>query len=248
MTLLLISFLAGVLTVLAPCILPLLPVVIGSSVSARSKSTPYIVISSLALSILLFTYLLKASTALISIPPYVWTYLAGGILVGFGLTLVFPKLWEAMPGLAKTSAEANKLVGAGHQKKSIWGDVLVGAALGPVFSTCSPTYFVILATVLPASFLLGTIYLLAYIAGLVIVLLLIAKLGQRFIGRLQFAADSHGPIKKIIGGLFILVGVAIVFGLDKQFETWLLAHTNLDITRFEQSLLDELESDEINTF
>ena len=71
MTLLFISFIAGVLTVLAPCILPLLPVVVGSSVGARSKATPFIVIGSLALSILLFTYLLKASTAFISIPPYV---------------------------------------------------------------------------------------------------------------------------------------------------------------------------------
>jgi len=156
MTLLLISFVAGLLTVLAPCVLPLLPVIIGSSVGARSKATPYIVIGSLALSILIFTYLLKASTALIDIPPYVWSYLSGGILFGFGLTLLFPTLWEHLPFVNKGSVGANKILGAGYQKKSIWGDVLMGAALGPVFSTCSPTYFVIIATVLPASFLLGT--------------------------------------------------------------------------------------------
>ena len=244
MTLLLISFIAGVLTVLAPCILPLLPVVIGSGVGGRSKATPYIVIGSLAVSILLFTYLLKASTLLIDIPPYVWSYLSGGILTAFGLVLLFPKLWESLPGIAKGSAEANKLVGAGHQKKSIWGDVMIGAALGPVFSTCSPTYFVILATVLPASFLLGTAYLLAYILGLVLILLLIALLGQRLIGKLMKAASDDSWIKKGIGALFLIVGIAIMTGFDKKLETKILDSGFFDITQVEQRLLDNLEEEE----
>ena len=241
MTLLFISFIAGVLTVLAPCVLPLLPVVIGSSVGGRSKATPYIVIGSLAVSILLFTYLLKASTALITIPPYVWTYLSGGILFGFGLVILFPTLWSSLPFVGKTSRGANKLMGTGHQKKSIWGDVLVGAALGPVFSTCSPTYFVILATVLPASFFLGTVYLLAYIAGLVLVLILIALLGQKLIGRLQIVADSHSLFKKVVGGLFILVGLFIMTGLDKKLETKVLDSGYFNITSVEQKLLDKID-------
>jgi len=240
MTFLLISFIAGVLTVLSPCVLPLLPVIMGSSVGARSKATPYIVIGSLAVSILLFTYLLKASTVLINIPPAAWTYLSGGILFGFGLVLLFPKLWERLPLLNKASTDANKLMGTGLQKKSVWGDVLIGAALGPVFSTCSPTYFVILATVLPASFFLGTVYLLVYLAGLVLVLILIAKLGQKFTNKLQFAADGNGWFKKIIGALFIIVGIFIISGLDKKLETAVLDSGYFDITRVEQQLLDRL--------
>jgi len=240
MTLLLISFIAGVLTVLAPCILPLLPVVIGSSVGARSKATPFIVIGSLAISIFLFTYLLKASTALITIPQYVWGYISGGILVAFGLVLVFPEIWERMPFVAKTSIGANQLVGTGYQKKSIWGDVLIGAALGPVFSTCSPTYFVILATVLPASFFLGTVYLLTYIAGLVSILTLIVLLGQRFTSKLQFAADSRSPLKRGIGALFLIVGLLIVSGYDKKLETWVLDRGYTDgILNIEQKLLEQ---------
>lgn len=228
---------------LAPCILPLLPVVIGSSVGARSKATPYIVIGSLAVSILLFTYLLKASAALIDIPQYVWGYISGGILLVFGLILIFPQLWERLPFMAKTSASANKLVGAGYQKKSVWGDVLIGAALGPVFSSCSPTYFVILATVLPASFLLGTAYLLAYIAGLVLVLILIAILGQRLTNKLQIMADSHGIVKRAIGLLFLIVGLFIVTGYDKKFETWILDQGyNSGILQIEQRLLDRVDT------
>lgn len=241
MTLLLISFIAGILTVLAPCILPLLPVVVGSSVGARSKATPFIVIGSLALSILLFTYLLKASTAFIAIPTYVWGYVSGGILLLFGLVLLFPQLWEKISLTQKVSTSANQLVGTGYQKKSFWGDVLIGAALGPVFSSCSPTYFVILATVLPASFLLGTVYLLAYIAGLVLVLGLIALLGQRLTGKLQFAADSRSWFKRGLGGLFIIIGIFIITGIDKKIETWVLDRGYINgVLEIEQGLLRQV--------
>lgn len=239
MTFLVISFLAGVLTVLAPCILPLLPVVIGAGATGRSKATPYIVIASLAVSIIVFTFVLKVSTIFITIPPYVWTYLSGGILFGFGLILIFPGLWEKLPGLAKLSGNSNKLVGTGYKKKTIWGDMLIGAALGPVFSTCSPTYFVILATVLPASFLLGTVYLLAYVFGLALVLLLIALLGQKFANHLTTFSDSRGGLKKALGVLFIVLGLLIMFGLDKKIEAKILDSGYFDVTKIEQRLLEK---------
>lgn len=241
MALLAVSFIAGVLTVLAPCILPLVPVVIGSSATGRNRATPFIVVGSLALSIILFTYLLKFSTALIMIPPEVWTYLSGGILVLFGLVLLFPTLWEGLPGINKVSASSNKLVGTGYQKKSFWGDVLIGAALGPVFSSCSPTYFVILASVLPASFALGSLYLLAYAAGLALVLLLIALLGQRFADKLAVAADPSGWFKKAIGILFIIVGVFIATGYEKKLEVAILESGIVDVIDWEQNILQHIQ-------
>jgi cytochrome c biogenesis protein CcdA len=238
MTFFVISFLAGMLTVLAPCILPLLPVVIGAGATGRSKATPYIVIASLGASIIIFTFLLKVSTAFITIPPSFWTYLSGGILVGFGLILLFPSLWERLPGMAKLSGKSNKLVGTGYQKKTVWGDMIIGAALGPVFSTCSPTYFVILATVLPASFLLGTIYLLAYVFGLSLVLLLISLLGQKFADRLAKFSDSRGGLKIALGILFVILGFLIMAGLDKKIEIFILDSGYFDVTIIEQKLLE----------
>lgn len=240
-TFLLIAILAGALTVLAPCILPLLPVIIGSGATGRSKWTPYTVIASLGVSILIFTYLLKASTLFITIPNSAWSYLSGAILIGFGLILVFPKLWDMVPGIQKVSMGSNKLVGTGHQAKSFWGDVLIGAALGPVFSSCSPTYFVILATVLPENFLIGTIYLLAYIGGLSAVLLLITLLGQKVMKRLIMLSSDDGIFKRIIGILFVVIGIAIVLGYDKAFETAILETGALDgVINIENALLGDV--------
>lgn len=236
---LILSFFSGVLTVLAPCILPLLPVIIGTSAGARSKYTPYIVIGSLSASILVFTYLLKASTLLIDIPSTFWAYFSGSILFLIGVTFLFPVLWSKVPGMNQLSIGANAGIGSGYTKKSVWGDITIGTALGPVFSSCSPTYFMILAAVLPASFLLGTVYLLAYIAGLAIVLLLIALLGQRFVGNITWAADPHGWFKRGLGIIFLLVGLAIFTGLDKQFEA-LILDTGYNTVNFENSLLENV--------
>ena len=175
MTLLLVSFIAGVLTVLAPCILPLLPVIIGGSVSdVHSRLKPYIITASLAISIIVFTLLLKASTLLIEIPGYVWGYVSGVVLILIGLFLTFPQIWERLSFLSSANASSQRMMSSGFQKQSYMGDIVVGAALGPVFSTCSPTYFLILATILPASFALGMVYLIAYTLGLSVMLLLIS--------------------------------------------------------------------------
>lgn len=241
MTLLIVSFIAGALTVLAPCILPLLPVILGSSATGRSKYTPYIVVGSLALSIIIFTFILKASAMCVSIAPEFWTYISGGILILFGITLVFPSLWENIPGISKVSIGANKLLGTGYKHKSFWGDVMIGFALGPIFSTCSPTYFVILATVLPVSFVLGTTYILAYVLGLSIVLLLIAILGQKFSNRLGVLSDGKGKFKKILGVIFVILGILIVTGYEKKLQTIILDSGYFDITQVEQRLLDKVE-------
>ena len=241
MTLLIISFVAGVLTVLAPCVLPVLPVIVGASATGRSRWTPYIVVGSLAFSIILFTYLLKASTAFIMIPPEFWMYLSGGVLILFGLTLLFPSLWDSIPGLSKLSVGSNKLLGKGIKMQSFWGDVLVGAALGPVFSTCSPTYFVILASVLPASFALGTLYLLSYTLGLSLVLLMLALLGEKLAERLSGFADPKSWFKRGLGVLFIFLGIMIATGFEKKIELAILESGVFDITKVEQILLQKIE-------
>lgn len=72
MTLFIVSFLAGALTILAPCVLPLLPVVLAGSLTEKKRWYPYVVTLSLAFSVVLFTVVLKASTLLIDIPTAFW--------------------------------------------------------------------------------------------------------------------------------------------------------------------------------
>ena len=233
-----VSFIAGVLTVLAPCVLPLLPVTLGGAMAeAGNRRRPLIIIASLATSVFVFTLLLKGSTALLNTSPSFWSYVSAVILITFGLTLIFPVAWARIVLTLPGHNKPESWVAKGYQSRSHWwGDVLVGAALGPVFTTCSPTFFVILATVLPQSLGMGIIDLLAYIVGLSLALLAIAYLGQKLVGRLDWATDPEGFFRKALGALFIIVAVAIVFGWDKKIETAILDSGFFDVTNLEQSI------------
>ena len=244
MTLLIVSFIAGILTILAPCILPLLPVILGGAVAdGGNKRRPFVIIGALSISVFAFTLLLKGSTALISVSPTFWSYVSAIILAAFGLTLLFPETWARIvlkiPGHNKPDRWITRGYGQPH---SFWTDVLVGAALGPVFTTCSPTFFVILATVLPQSLGMGLIDLAAYIIGLALALLLISWIGQKLIGKLEWAINPYGWFKKTLGVLFIILAVLIAIGSDKKIETSILNSGFFDVTNIEQKIHQALEA------
>jgi cytochrome c-type biogenesis protein len=229
MLLLISSFLAGVLTVAAPCILPLLPVIVGGTIirgqdSKReiSRLRPAIIALSLAASVVVFTLLLKASTSLLGVPVEVWRFVAGGIVLLLGLNFLFPNAWTKL--MIRTGGEvgSNKLLNKFIKKEGYTGDVLTGAALGPVFSSCSPTYAFIVAAVLPASFAQGLAYLLAYALGLSLALLAVGYAGQKAVRKLGWFSDPHGTFRKVIAILFIITGLVVIAGWDKTAQSYIL--------------------------
>ena len=242
MLLLITSFLAGILTVFAPCVLILLPVIVGSSLAIDDdeeidRKKPYIISISLGVSVLLFTLLLKASTALIAIDPQVWKSISGGIVILLGLSLLFPLMWARLSAKAGLENSSNKLLSKASKKSGIGGYILTGGALGPVFSACSPVYVLILATVLPVNFALGLVYMTLYAAGLTVALLTIALAGRRLTKRMNWSAKPNGWFRRILALLLIVVGLAVITGVDKTFQTWILAHSPINSTRLEENLI-----------
>ncbi len=253
------AFVAGVLTTLAPCVLPLLPVIVGGSVAgsadpesgrlaAGAAGTPsagaagvalrrrtltgaqrraVVIAASLGVSIVVFTLVLKASTALIGIPTETWQWISGGLLIGLGMVSLFPGLWESISaGLRLQSRSGNQLVAA-RQHDGLTGQILTGAALGPVFTSCSPLYGYVIVTVLPADFGYGMLLLLAYVAGLSGTLLAVSLIGQRAVAGARWAADPHGWFRRSLGAVFIAIGVLVVTGWMKDLETWLVVNSPL---------------------
>src|SRR5665213_209351 len=215
MLLLLISFIAGILTVLAPCALPILPVIIGGSLSGgiKQKSRPYIIAGALAASVIGFTLLLKASTSLVNLSPNVLNDASGGLIIALGAVSIFPEIWERAMVNFNWEAASQRFLGNGQKNRGKYaGPVLIGVALGPVFSSCSPTYAFILASVLPRDFLSGLIYLITYAVGLVLALLLVSLLGRRFISRFSWAVNTHSPFRRIIAVLLVLIGTCVFSG------------------------------------
>jgi len=224
----LVSLLAGVLTVAAPCVLPLLPIIIGGSIvaddagSTRARVRPYVIVASLAVSVIAFTLLLKATTALLGIPTQVWQVISGVIVILLGINLLLPGLWERLSTRLGLGDRSNRALDSSVHRQSIGGDILTGAALGPVFSSCSPTYALIVATVLPVSFAEGTLYVTLYAIGLVIPLLLISLAGRGAARKLGWLADPRGWFRRTMGVLFIIVGIVVIVGADKALQELIL--------------------------
>ena len=222
---LLLSLAAGVLTVAAPCVLPLLPIIIGGAAvgdEKRSRLRPYTIAASLAVSVIVFTLALKATTALLGIPPSVWQIISGTIIILLGVDLLFPVLWDRLSSRLRLQQRSGEMLESSQSRRGIAGDVLTGAALGPVFSSCSPTYALIVAAVLPVSFAEGLVYVVAYAVGLAGTLLLVGLLGRRMVRRLGWLADPRGWFRRVIGVLFVIVGIAVIAGLDKALQTLIL--------------------------
>ncbi|MGB4762400.1 MAG: cytochrome c biogenesis protein CcdA [Candidatus Saccharimonas sp.] len=228
MDLLVVAFVAGILTVLAPCILPLIPIIIGGSslgaqgASRRSLLHPFLIVLSLVVSIVIFTLLLKATTTLLGVPTFIWNVIAGGIVVLFGVNTLFPAAWEHVMAWTGLQAKSSQLLGNVKASNIYVRDILLGAALGPVFNSCSPTYALIVAVVLPASFGTGLVYLFAYAIGLGVVLFLVSVFGRSLVNRIKWMSQPNGWFQRLLGVLFIIVGTLIIVGADKHIQSYVL--------------------------
>ena len=228
-SLVLASFVAGFLTVLVPCLLPLIPAIIGGS--SGSDRSPYLTIASLMVAIIAVTVLIQFVSSLFYVPSETWRYIAGALVFFVGLVFVAPSVWTRFPFMARYAAGNNRLLGRLTQRSGRTADVAIGVALAPAFTSCSPTYLLIVATVLPSSFFTGLFYLTAYVLGLGASLLAIVILGQSALRRLDLL--SRGWFKASVGVLLVITGIAVIAGFDKTFATFLLDIGFFDATRFE---------------
>lgn len=229
------------MTGLAPCILPILPVILGGAVAdTKDKLRPYIIVGSLAISIILFTILLRQTTRIIGISDSTLSIISGIIIIFVGLFGLMPTLWEK--ATVKINIKSQKTLGKYSLKKGNSSAVATGLALGPIFISCSPTYGLIINQVFPQSFGVGLINLIVYAIGLSIFLLAIAAFGQRLISKLGWALDPKGWFRRLLAVLFIFVGIAIVQGWDKSAEAWLLENfaPYRQVLRIEDSLINNI--------
>lgn len=236
MSLLIISFLAGMLSVLAPCVLPVLPVILWSSLWANKRYRPIIIVLSLMFFIVFFTVILKISTAFINIPAIFWTYFSAVIIIAYGLTLIFPRVWDIF-SIYIWLNRANELSDKASKVEWLWGDILLWASLWPIFASCSPTYAILLSLVFPKSFALGLWYTIVYALGFGLFLLIVAYGGRAIIKKLNPIANPDSRFKKILGIILVITWLLIASWYIQKLQVNLLSSGSRDVTSIEQNLL-----------
>lgn len=240
MLLLIVSFIAGALTILAPCVLPLLPIILAWSLEENNKKWPYIIIASLAISMILFSIILKSSTLFIKVPQSFWSMFSGWLIIWLWIVTLFPDLWKKASLKLWLDSKSNNALYKSSQSTWYRKSILIWFSLWPVFTSCSPTYALILAIILPAWFLFGLLNLFMYALWLSSMLLLIVLFWQSIVSKLKILANPKSNFKKILALVFIIVWLFIFTWYDKKIESFLIWNWYFfDLSNFENWLIEK---------
>lgn len=240
--LLVFSFFAGIMTVLSPCVLPVLPAILaaGSSGSGRRVLA---IIAGLTLSFIFFTLFLKTLVSFTGISPDFLRMAAIILMAVFGGVLLFPKAsdWFAL----KTGKIAS--FGSNIQRKFQFGETtldgfILGLILGLLFTPCAGP---ILATVIilsaTESLTLNAILLMVFYAFgsalSLLVILLASRKAMHFFGPLKKHLES---IRKLFGALMILTALLLYFHGEAYLQKWTLKYVPFIQLDTQESVVKEL--------
>jgi len=211
-----IGFVAGVITAVSPCVLPVLPIVLAGGSAGGTPRRPYAIIGGLVLSFTVFTLSASALLSAVGLPQDTLRNVAIGLLFLVAATLLVPQLGLVIEApLARLSRRPSGDLGGGF---------VLGVSLGLVFVPCAGP---VLATVsvLAAEHRVGVrlvLLTLCYAAGSGVVLLLVALGGQRVTRRLR---QTRAWWRPALGLVMAAAALAIVFNLDQTLQTRLGSYT-----------------------
>lgn len=219
------SLIAGLLTTLSPCVLPVLPFVTASSLN-KHRLAPLVLGLGLSLSFVAVTFAISSSGALLGLDGGVLRKIAGISLAASGLLFIFPSLFdrfsEKMAFLSRLGPR--QASGSASESRPLWTEFASGALLGVVWTPCSgPSLGAALGLAAKGQDPVRALAVLSVFGlGSMIPLVAVAYGAKSVFTRLRQNAGAIGAVKKVFGVLIVLFGVMIVFELDRHLE----AHVN----------------------
>jgi cytochrome c biogenesis protein CcdA len=220
----LLGYAAGLLSTLSPCVLALLPILVASAL-AEHHAGPLALAGGLTVSFVAFGLFFATVGLSIGLTRDVAREAAAVLLVVFGAFGLSNRLQERFErGTARLGAAGDRLLARLHPKG--WGgQFLIGLCLGPVWTPCvGPT--VGAATTLAAQRTqLTEVALLMVLFGLgaSTPLLFVGSLSRSALQRLRAPLLRAGRAgRRVLGGTVLVLGLAVLSGLDKVFEAWVI--------------------------
>jgi cytochrome c biogenesis protein CcdA len=219
-----LAFLAGVLTVLSPCVLPLLPIVLGAAAS-QHRFGPLALAGGLALSFTAIGLFVATIGFAMGLDTGVFRTVSAVLLIGVGLVLLVPRLQEQF---ALAAAPVSNWAGGyadNFTPGGLAGQFGLGLLLGAVWSPCvGPTLGA--ASVLAAkgeNLPQVALTMLAFGVGAALPLLLLGILSREALMRWRSRLMEGGKAgKTALGLILVAVGLLVATGLDKRLEATLV--------------------------
>jgi cytochrome c-type biogenesis protein len=212
-----IAILAGLLTVLSPCVLPILPVLVGRSLQSH-RLGPVALVVGLVSGFAVAGSLLGISASWLTSFANLLRSLAIAVLLILGLLTLFPswsyRLFSYLP-VQKWTKDRSRI--------GLWGEFWLGTQLGLLWTPCAGPVLggILVLAAVNHQVMSAFGLLLAYGLGAAMPLLAIAYGGRKLTQRL-LKLRSHSMMLQKIGGLLVMgSAITILLGWDVQIQLWL---------------------------
>lgn len=223
-----LSVLAGALTTINPCVLPMLPIVLASALGA-GRWGPVALAGGLAVSFAVFGTLTASVGYALGFDPQAIRLAAAALFLAVGVVMLAAPLQArfatATAGLADSGHALLSRADSAGLTAGLRGQALIGALLGLVWTPCSgPTLGAAIGLAAQAGGVAEAgVRMLAFGLGAGAVVALLAYGSREVIrNRRDWLIGLSRSARPIIGGLFVCLGVMVLTGLDKTLEVWLI--------------------------
>lgn len=219
-----LSFVAGSLSTLSPCVLPLIPILVGTAMTGH-RLGPLALGGGLALSFATTGTLLASMGNVFDFNPDILRLFSAWLLVAFGLILLFTWLQQRFAAATAGIGSTGSSLIENFNMAGLRGQFTLGLLLGFAWSPCvGPTLGVAIGLASQGQ-QLAQVALTMLLFGLgasmpIIILGMLSREGmQRARGKMLTFGNTG---KKILGGIMLVLGLLIISGLDKHLEAALL--------------------------
>ena len=219
-----LALIAGILSTLSPCVLPLVPIVIGAAIGVH-RFGPVALAAGLALSFVVIGLFVATIGFAAGLDQELFRSVGATFLIIVGGLLLIPRLQAQLASVAGPLGNWAQAHAGGFSARGMSGQFLVGLLLGAVWSPCvGPTLGA--ASVLAAraeNLPVVALTMFAFGVGAALPLLAIGTISRETLARWRdrlLAAGSGG--KMLMGFMLVAIGVLILTGLDKRLETVLV--------------------------
>ncbi|MBR2120383.1 MAG: cytochrome c biogenesis CcdA family protein [Pseudomonadota bacterium] len=224
MTVIALAFAAGLLSILSPCVLPLLPIVLGAAVT-QHRWGPLALASGLAISFTVLGLLVAVAGFALGLDGNVFRTVAAIIMIAMGLVLLMPAWQTRLATAGGPVSDWTDRTFGGFSGSGLNGQFAMGLLLGAVWSPCVGPTLGAASLLASQGRDLGQVAITMTVFGLgaALPLAILGLLSRSALMRIRGRMLSAGQFGKVLLGVaLLLIGVGIVTGADKWTETVLV--------------------------
>lgn len=213
-----VSYLAGALTTLNPCILPLLPILVASAARA-GRSGPLVLIGAMVVSFTLFGSLIAAATLSAGLSTEALRMAAAIILIVLGTIMLIPAFEQRFQAMLSPGAGRIDVYVAERDDGGLKGQILAGLLLGAIWTPCSGPALGGAVALAVESGEIATAALRMFVFALGTATVLLAfTYASRSVLNMTKLRTLAGNGKRVMAIIFVIMGLLVLFGIDKIIE------------------------------